>query len=55
MSDNCDLFCFQYYLQMDGRGSYEFNKIESDTEEFGSWINCCLKTVKNKSGGENMW
>ncbi|XP_076684027.1 ATP binding cassette subfamily D member Pmp70 [Andrena cerasifolii] len=26
----------EYYLQMDGRGSYEFKSIESDTEEFGS-------------------
>lgn len=26
----------EYYLQMDGRGSYEFKAIESDTEEFGS-------------------
>ncbi|XP_043275306.1 ATP-binding cassette sub-family D member 3 [Venturia canescens] len=26
----------EYYLQMDGRGSYEFKPIESDTEEFGS-------------------
>ncbi|XP_025404824.1 ATP-binding cassette sub-family D member 3 [Sipha flava] len=25
-----------YYLQMDGRGSFEFSKIDSDTEEFGS-------------------
>lgn len=27
---------FQYYLQMDGRGLFQFNKIDSDTEEFGS-------------------
>lgn len=27
---------FQYYLQMDGRGNYEFKAIEPDTEEFGS-------------------
>ncbi|XP_065212184.1 ATP-binding cassette sub-family D member 3 [Planococcus citri] len=26
----------EYYLQMDGRGSYEFKKIEPDTQEFGS-------------------
>ncbi|RZF49053.1 hypothetical protein LSTR_LSTR013948 [Laodelphax striatellus] len=26
----------EYYLQMDGRGSFEFKKIEADTEEFGS-------------------
>jgi len=26
----------EYYLQMDGRGSYEFKRIEEDTEEFGS-------------------
>ncbi|KAK7603676.1 hypothetical protein V9T40_003675 [Parthenolecanium corni] len=26
----------EYYLQMDGRGSYEFQKIEADTEQFGS-------------------
>lgn len=26
----------EYYLQMDGRGSYEFKKIEPDTEQFGS-------------------
>ena len=26
----------EYYLQMDGRGNYEFKPIESDTEEFGS-------------------
>ncbi|KAK0166740.1 hypothetical protein PV327_004229 [Microctonus hyperodae] len=26
----------EYYLLMDGRGSYEFKPIESDTEEFGS-------------------
>ncbi|VVC31598.1 ABC transporter type 1, transmembrane domain,AAA+ ATPase domain,P-loop containing nucleoside [Cinara cedri] len=25
-----------FYLQMDGRGYFEFNKIDSDTEEFGS-------------------
>ncbi|XP_060851111.1 ATP-binding cassette sub-family D member 3 [Rhopalosiphum padi] len=25
-----------YYLQMDGRGLFQFNKIDSDTEEFGS-------------------
>jgi len=25
-----------YYLQMDGRGMFEFNKIDSNTEEFGS-------------------
>lgn len=28
--------CFQYYLQMDGRGSFEFKEIDADTEEFGS-------------------
>lgn len=27
---------FQYYLQMDGRGSYEFKEIDQDTIEFGS-------------------
>jgi len=27
---------FQYYLKMDGRGSYEFNAIDKNTEEFGS-------------------
>jgi ATP-binding cassette subfamily D (ALD) protein 3 len=26
----------EYYLQMDGRGSYEFKPIEQDTIEFGS-------------------
>jgi hypothetical protein len=26
----------QYYLYMDGRGSYQFKPIEPDTEEFGS-------------------
>ncbi|XP_003403063.1 ATP-binding cassette sub-family D member 3 [Bombus terrestris] len=26
----------EYYLQMDGRGNYEFKAIEPDTEEFGS-------------------
>lgn len=26
----------EYYLQMDGKGYYEFKAIESDTEEFGS-------------------
>ncbi|XP_023244980.1 ATP-binding cassette sub-family D member 3 isoform X2 [Copidosoma floridanum] len=26
----------EYYLQMDGRGSYEFKPIQPDTEEFGS-------------------
>ncbi|XP_046665736.1 ATP-binding cassette sub-family D member 3 isoform X1 [Homalodisca vitripennis] len=26
----------EYYLQMDGRGSFEFKRIEEDTEEFGS-------------------
>ncbi|OXU24813.1 ATP-binding cassette sub-family D member 3 [Nasonia vitripennis] len=26
----------EYYLQMDGRGSFEFKPIEPDTEEFGS-------------------
>ncbi|CAL7942298.1 unnamed protein product [Xylocopa violacea] len=26
----------EYYLQMDGRGNYEFKVIEPDTEEFGS-------------------
>lgn len=26
----------EYYLQMDGRGGYEFKPIEPDTEEFGS-------------------
>ncbi|XP_058790520.1 ATP-binding cassette sub-family D member 3 [Phymastichus coffea] len=26
----------EYYLQMDGRGNYEFKPIEPDTEEFGS-------------------
>ncbi|XP_046419579.1 ATP-binding cassette sub-family D member 3 [Neodiprion fabricii] len=26
----------EYYLQMDGRGSFEFKQIEQDTEEFGS-------------------
>ncbi|XP_076631686.1 ATP binding cassette subfamily D member Pmp70 [Colletes latitarsis] len=26
----------EYYLQMDGRGNYEFKVIEADTEEFGS-------------------
>lgn len=26
----------EYYLQMDGRGSYEFKKIEPDTQQFGS-------------------
>ncbi|XP_076300751.1 ATP binding cassette subfamily D member Pmp70 [Lasioglossum baleicum] len=26
----------EYYLQMDGRGGYEFKQIEPDTEEFGS-------------------
>jgi len=25
-----------YYLQMDGRGCFQFNKIDSETEEFGS-------------------
>lgn len=27
---------FQYYLHMDGRGSYDFKPIEPGTEEFGS-------------------
>lgn len=27
---------FQYYLHMDGRGSYEFKEITPDTVEFGS-------------------
>ena len=26
----------EYYLQMDGRGSFEFKPIDADTEEFGS-------------------
>ncbi|KAE8740936.1 ABC-transporter, subfamily D member 01 [Frankliniella occidentalis] len=26
----------EYYLQMDGRGAFDFKKIEADTEEFGS-------------------
>ncbi|XP_034248545.1 ATP-binding cassette sub-family D member 3 [Thrips palmi] len=26
----------EYYLQMDGRGSFEFKEIDADTEEFGS-------------------
>jgi len=30
------VIAFQYYLQMDGRGLFQFNKIDSDTEEFGS-------------------
>lgn len=30
-------FLWQYYLQMDGRGAYEFQKIEPDTQQFGSW------------------
>ena len=30
-------FLKQYYLKMDGRGTYEFGDITSDTTEFGSW------------------
>lgn len=29
-------FLKQYYLKMDGRGTYEFGDITSDTTEFGS-------------------
>lgn len=30
-------FLLQYYLHMDGRGSFEFKLIQPDTQEFGSW------------------
>lgn len=36
VSPESDELLLQYYLQMDGRGSFHFNPIESDTEEFGS-------------------
>jgi ATP-binding cassette, subfamily D (ALD), member 3 len=31
-----DCLFLQYYLQMDGRGQYDFKKIEETTEQFGS-------------------
>lgn len=34
----CNFGFFQYYLQMDGRGSFEFKPIDADTEQFGSWF-----------------
>jgi len=30
---------------MDGRGLFQFNKIDSDTEEFGSWVSVTVIVV----------
>lgn len=39
---------------MDGRGSYEFQKIEADTEQFGSWaVDGEILTIMETDGGEN--
>lgn len=47
ISAQVNVIYFQYYLYMDGRGKFDFKKIDESTEEFGSWWRgtiCALMT-----------